>query len=178
MDLFITSKSWMRWATGSNQYSWRAASGTWGKLRVSMRDLDEKLTTGFERLFREKSVKSCRRAKSCLSISRWYPPAGCGIRDSSSGLKWRDDISVRTGLTAEMENPITTGNHIIHTGEKFDSWLQIQNCAKIQAAATPTAEQFQGRGTLRPPSHLKKKRGKLHMTFTESLTGACQKRAK
>ena len=63
MDSSSPSKSWMSRVIGFRPYSWRAASRHLGKLRVSMRDLDEKLTTNFEPVISGKKQQKLKKGE-------------------------------------------------------------------------------------------------------------------
>lgn len=99
--------------------------GTWGKMRVSHRELDEKLSTDFE------PVQSHRKEEK-LSPGE-VVPVDIAIVPSSKiwhkGQKIRIQIAgryIREGwfepLSWETDNK---GNHIIHTGGEYESFLQI-----------------------------------------------------
>ncbi|MFA9463047.1 MAG: CocE/NonD family hydrolase [Velocimicrobium sp.] len=99
--------------------------GTWGKMRVSHRALDEKLSTDYEPV------------QSHLKEDKLSPgeivPVDIAIVPSSKiwhkGQKIRIQVAgkyVREGwfepLSWETDNK---GNHVIHTGGKYDSYLQV-----------------------------------------------------
>lgn len=99
--------------------------GAWGKVRVSHRELDEKLSTDFEPVY------------SHLKEDKLSPgeivPVDIAIVPHSKiwhkGQKLRVQIAgryIREGwfepLTWETNNK---GRHIIHTGGKYDSYLQV-----------------------------------------------------
>lgn len=99
--------------------------GTWGKMRASHRALDEKLSTDFE------PVQS-HLAEEKLNIGE-IVPVDIAIVPSSKiwhkGQKIRVQIAgryIREGwfepLAWDTDNK---GNHVIHTGGVYDSYLQI-----------------------------------------------------
>lgn len=99
--------------------------GAWGKLRVSKRELDEKLSTKYEPVLSGKSEKK-------LSPGEIVPVDIAIVPHSRiwhKGQKLRIQIAgryIREGwfepLQWETDNK---GNHIIHTGGKYDSYLQV-----------------------------------------------------
>ncbi|WP_099467144.1 CocE/NonD family hydrolase [Konateibacter massiliensis] len=99
--------------------------GTWGKMRVSHRALDEKLSTDYEPV------------QSHLKEEKLSPgeivPVDIAIVPSSKiwhkGQKIRIQVAgryIREGwfepLSWETDNK---GNHVVHTGGKYESFLQI-----------------------------------------------------
>lgn len=99
--------------------------GAWGKMRVSHRALDEKLTTKFEPV--QSHLKEEKLAKGDIV------PVDIAIVPYSKiwhkGQKLRVQIAgryIREGwfepLSWETDNK---GDHIIHTGGTYDSYLQI-----------------------------------------------------
>lgn len=99
--------------------------GTWGKMRASHRALDEKLSTDFE------PVQS-HLAEEKLNVGE-IVPVDIAIVPSSKiwhkGQKIRVQIAgryIREGwfepLAWDTDNK---GNHVIHTGGAYDSFLQI-----------------------------------------------------
>lgn len=99
--------------------------GTWGKMRVSHRELDEKLSTDFEPVQSHKKEEKLSKGE--------IVPVQIAIVPSSKiwhkGQKIRIQIAgryIREGwfepLSWETDNK---GNHIIHTGGEYESFLQI-----------------------------------------------------
>lgn len=99
--------------------------GAWGKLRVSRRELDEKLSTNYEPVISGKSEKK-------LSPGEIVPVDIAIVPHSRiwhKGQKLRVQIAgryIREGwfepLQWETDNK---GRHIIHSGGKYESYLQV-----------------------------------------------------
>lgn len=126
MDLFITIKkldeegNWL-----PTHIIGEPHPGTWGKQRVSMRELDEKLTTDYEPVITGKNPAKLAKGE--------IVPVEIAIVPSSKvwhkGQKLRVEVAgryIREGwfepLAWDTDNH---GNHIIHTGGKYDSYLQV-----------------------------------------------------
>lgn len=99
--------------------------GTWGKMRVSRRELDEKLSTDFEPVQSGRSEQKLSKGEivpvdiRIVPISRiWHK--GQKIRIQLSGRYIREGWF--EPLTWETDNK---GTHIVHAGGKYDSFLQI-----------------------------------------------------
>ncbi len=129
MDLFITVKKLSR--TGVEQpitvFNGSAPHpGAWGKLRVSHRELDPELSTNFEPVqSHERELKLSPGEIVPVDIeinptSRiWH--AGETLHLQIAGRYIRDPHWIEP-LIWETDN---AGEHVIHTGGEFDSWLQI-----------------------------------------------------
>ncbi len=99
--------------------------GTWGKMRVSSRDLDLKLSTDFEPVQSGKKVEKLKPGEIVPVDIRIVPIS----RIWHKGEKLRIQLSgryIREGwfepLTWETDNK---GKHIVHAGGMYDSFLQI-----------------------------------------------------
>ena len=99
--------------------------GTWGKMRVSARELDPKLSTDFEPVQSGRSVQKLKPGEIVPVDIRIVPVS----RIWHKGEKLRIQLSgryIREGwfepLTWETDNK---GNHVVHAGGKYDSYLQI-----------------------------------------------------
>jgi predicted acyl esterase len=99
--------------------------GTWGKLRVSHREIDEERTTKYEPWHPHTSEQKLKPGE--------IVPVDIAIVPSSrffhSGQRIRTQIAgryIREGwfepLSWDTDNK---GDHIIHTGGQYDSWLHI-----------------------------------------------------
>jgi uncharacterized protein len=126
MDLFINIRkldqdgNWLP-ITGLGE----AHPGGWGKLRVSRRELDEKWSTDFQPVpahRREQKLKSGEIVPVDIEIwptSRiWHKGQQLRVTVGGHYIKenWFLPLSWET---------INKGNHIIHSGGKYDSFLQI-----------------------------------------------------
>lgn len=126
MDMFINVQkadsqgNWIPWLTLNEPHP-----GAWGKMRVSRRELDEKKT------------KKYWPVQAQLREVKLQPgeivPVDIAIVPSSrvwhKGQKLRIQIAgnyIREGwfepLSWDVDNK---GKHIIHTGGKYDSWIQV-----------------------------------------------------
>lgn len=99
--------------------------GTWGKMRVSHRALDEKLSTNYEPVqshLKEEKLKPGEIVPVDIAIvpisKLWH--AGQKIRIQLSGRYIREGWF--EPLAWDTDNK---GNHIVHAGGKYDSFLQI-----------------------------------------------------
>ncbi|MDL2293007.1 CocE/NonD family hydrolase [Ruminococcaceae bacterium OttesenSCG-928-D13] len=99
--------------------------GAWGKMRVSRRKLDEKLSTSFQPVqahLVDEKLKPGEIVPVDIEIvphSRiWHK--GQKIRVQVAGRYIREDWF--EPLVWDTDNK---GRHVIHTGGKYDSWLQI-----------------------------------------------------
>lgn len=100
--------------------------GAWGKLRVSRRELDEKLSTHYEPVLSGKSEKKLKPGEivpvdiAIVPHSRiWHK--GQKLRVQVAGRYIRDEGWFEP-LQWETDNK---GRHIIHSGGKYDSYLQV-----------------------------------------------------
>ena len=99
--------------------------GAWGKLRVSRRKLDDKLSTDYnpvQAFTDEEKLKPGQAVPVDIEIvplSRFWH-AGQRIRVQISGRYIRDEWF--EALTWDTDNK---GNHIVYTGAQYDSYLQI-----------------------------------------------------
>ncbi|MDK2808423.1 MAG: uncharacterized protein PWP24_1158 [Clostridiales bacterium] len=126
MDLFVNIQkadangSWLPWNTLDEPHP-----GAWGKMRVSMRELDEKLSTKFN------PVLKCKREQKLAKGE--IVPVDIAIVPSAriwhKGQKLRIQVAgryIREGwfepLSWDTDNH---GNHIIHTGGQYESFLQV-----------------------------------------------------
>ena len=126
MDMFVNIQkadsqgNWIPWLTLNEPHP-----GAWGKMRVSRRELDEKKT------------KKYWPVQAQLREVKLQPgevvPVDIAIVPSSriwhKGQKLRIQIAgnyIREGwfepLSWDVDNK---GKHIIHTGGKYDSWIQV-----------------------------------------------------
>ena len=126
MDLFITMKkldedgNWLPCSILGEPHP-----GPWGKLRVSHRELDEKLSTDFEPVQshkRELKLKKGEIVEVQIPIvpTSWMFHKGQSLRIEVAGRYIREGWF--EPLSWETDNH---GRHIIHTGGKFKSFLQI-----------------------------------------------------
>lgn len=100
--------------------------GAWGKLRVSRRELDEKLSTDFQPIpahRREQKLKPGEVVPVDIEIwpySRiWHKGEQLRVLVSGHYIRpegWFEPLSWKTN---------NKGNHIIHSGGKYDSYLQV-----------------------------------------------------
>ena len=144
MDMFINVQkadsqgNWIPWLTLNEPHP-----GAWGKMRVSRRELDEKKT------------KKYWPVQAQLREVKLQPgeivPVDIAIVPSSriwhKGQKLRIQIAgnyIREGwfepLSWDVDNK---GKHIIHTGGKYDSWIQVPYIpAKIEEQFAKLGMQF------------------------------------
>lgn len=99
--------------------------GSWGKLRVSHRALDEKLSTEFNPVLSHLKEEKLKPGEivpvdiGIVPISRiWHK--GQQLRIQLSGRYIREGWF--EPLSWETDNK---GNHVVHTGGKYESYLQI-----------------------------------------------------
>lgn len=99
--------------------------GTWGKMRVSRRELDEKLSTDYEPVQSGKNEQKLSPGEIVPVDIRLVPIS----RIWHKGQKLRIQLAgryIREGwfepLTWETDNK---GTHVVHAGGKYDSFLQI-----------------------------------------------------
>lgn len=126
MDMFVniqklsTAGEWLPIAVLGE-----AHPGAWGKMRVSHRALDEKLTTNFQPIqshVKEEKLSAGEIVPVDIEIvptSRFWHK-GQAIRIQVAGHYIREGWF--EPLTWETDNH---GEHIIHSGGKYDSYLQI-----------------------------------------------------
>ena len=99
--------------------------GSWGKMRVSRRDLDAKQTTKFEPVQSHQKEEKLQKGEivpvdiAIVPSSKiWHK--GQQLRVQIAGRYIREDWF--EPLTWETDNK---GRHIIHTGGKYDSYLHV-----------------------------------------------------
>ncbi|WP_099466632.1 CocE/NonD family hydrolase [Konateibacter massiliensis] len=99
--------------------------GAWGKIRVSCRELDEKLSTSFNPVRSGKSVEKLKTGEIVPVDIAIVPSA----RIWHKGQKLRIQVAgryIREGwfepLAWDAENK---GKHIIHTGGEYESFIQV-----------------------------------------------------
>jgi predicted acyl esterase len=126
MDLFINIRkldengNWLPVTVLDNPHP-----GSWGKLRVSRRELDEKLSTDFQPVLSHRKEEKLKTGEIVpVDIEIWPQSKiwhkGQQLRVIVSGHYISEDWFLP--LSYEVNNK---GNHIIHTGGKYDSYLQI-----------------------------------------------------
>jgi predicted acyl esterase len=126
MDLFINIRkldengNWLPVTVLDNPHP-----GAWGKLRVSRRELDEKLSTDFQPILSHRKEEKLKPGEIVpVDIEIWPQSKiwhkGQQLRVIVSGYYISEDWFLP--LSYEVNNK---GNHIIHTGGKYDSYLQI-----------------------------------------------------
>lgn len=126
MDLFVNIQkadgegNWLPWNTLNEPHP-----GAWGKLRVSMRELDEKLSTKFNPILKCKNVQKLAKGEIVPVDIAIVPSA----RIWHKGQRLRVQIAgryIREGwfepLSWDTDNH---GKHIIHTGGEYASFLQV-----------------------------------------------------
>lgn len=126
MDLFVNVQkadekgNWLAWHTLNEPHP-----GAWGKLRVSCRELDEKLSTNFNPVLSGKSVEKLQPGEIVPVDIAIVPSA----RIWHKGQKLRIQIAgryIREGwfepLSWDTDNK---GKHIIHTGGQYESFIQV-----------------------------------------------------
>lgn len=126
MDLFITIKkldedgNWLPTSILGEPHP-----GAWGKLRVSMRDLDEKLTTSFEPVISGKNPQKLKKGEIvpvdiAINPTCWLWHKGQRLRLEVAGRYIREGWF--EPLAWDTDN---RGDHVIHTGGRYASVLQI-----------------------------------------------------
>lgn len=126
MDLFINIQkadekgNFLPWTTLNEPHP-----GAWGKMRVSARELDPKLSTKFNPVLSGKSVQKLAEGE-IVPVDIAIVPS---CRIWHKGQKLRIQIAgryIREGwfepLSWDTDN---RGRHIIHTGGRFESFLQV-----------------------------------------------------
>ncbi len=126
MDLFVNiqkadaSGRWIPWFTLNEPHP-----GAWGKMRVSRRELDEKLSTKFCPVLAQKRELKLSKGEivpvdiAIVPSSRFWHK-GERIRVQIAGRYIRE--SWFEPLAWDTDNH---GNHIIHTGGQYESFLQV-----------------------------------------------------
>ncbi len=126
MDLFITIKkldengNWLPTYILGEPHP-----GTWGKLRVSCRELDPKKSTDFEPVLSHRSIQKLKPGEIVpvdipLVPTSWIWHKGQQLRVEIAGRYIREGWF--EPLSWETDNH---GQHIIHTGGEHESFLQI-----------------------------------------------------
>ena len=129
MDLFI----WIKKLGTDGQYipvhcMKEAYRGAWGYMRVSARELDENLATDFQPIQAHKRALKLSPGEIVpVDIEIWphsrFWHAGEALRIEVGGsfirTEWYEDAKM--GFATDNNNAI----HVIHTGGKYDSFLQI-----------------------------------------------------
>lgn len=100
--------------------------GAWGKLRVSHRALDPKLSTDFQPVLSHIKEEKLQLGEIVpVDIEIWpssrFWHKGQSLRVEIAGRYIREEGWFKP-LSWEPDN---VGNHIIHTGGKYDSYLQV-----------------------------------------------------
>lgn len=126
MDLFVNIQkadadgNWIPWNTLDEPHP-----GAWGKLRVSARELDEKLSTKYNPVLKHKTVQKLS-AGEIVPVDIAIVPSA---RIWHKGEKLRIQIAgryIREGwfepLAWDTDNK---GKHIIHTGGQYESFIQV-----------------------------------------------------
>lgn len=126
MDIFVNIQkaddkgNWLPWNTLDEPHP-----GAWGKMRVSMRELDEKLSTKFNPVQKMKNVQKLAPGEVVPVDIAIVPSA----RIWHKGQKLRIQVAgryIREGwfepLAWDTDNH---GKHIIHTGGQYESFIQV-----------------------------------------------------
>jgi len=126
MDMFVNVQkadedgNWIPWNTLDEPHP-----GAWGKLRVSAREKDEKLSTKFNPVLKFKKVQKLQSGEIVPVDIPIVPSA----RIWHKGQKLRIQVAgryIREGwfepLAWDTENK---GKHIIHTGGQYESFIQV-----------------------------------------------------
>lgn len=126
MDMFVNIQkadeagNWLPWYTLNEPHP-----GAWGKMRVSMRELDEKLSTKFNPILKCKEAKKLSKGEIVPVDIAIVPSA----RIWHKGQKLRIQVAgryIREGwfepLAWDTDNH---GKHIIHTGGQYESFIQV-----------------------------------------------------
>jgi predicted acyl esterase len=100
--------------------------GAWGKVRVSHRELDEKLSTDFQPVQAHRQEEKLKPGEIVPVEIEIYPYSriwhkGQQLRVLLSGRYIRDEGWFER-LAWDADNK---GNHVIHSGGKYDSYLQV-----------------------------------------------------
>lgn len=82
--------------------------GTWGKMRISHRALDEEKSTHFQPIQSHLKEEKSSPVKSFPWMWNWCPSAASGTRGSRSVSRSPATISVRAGLSRSSGIPTTT----------------------------------------------------------------------
>ena len=126
MDLFITVRkldedgTWLPVHVLGQEHP-----GAWGRMRVSRRELDEKLSTDFQPVQAHRKDEKLRPGEIVpvdieIWPTSWIWHEGQKLRVIVSGHYVREDWWLPVDYKIDNK-----GEHIIHTGGKFDSYLQI-----------------------------------------------------
>lgn len=126
MDLFVNIQkadadgNWLPWNTLNEPHP-----GAWGKLRVSMRELDENLSTKYNPILKCKQSQKLSKGEIVPVDIAIVPSA----RIWHKGQKLRIQVAgryIREGwfepLAWDTDNK---GTHIIHTGGQYESFIQV-----------------------------------------------------
>jgi len=99
--------------------------GAWGKIRVSHRELDEDLSTDFQPVMAHRRELKLSKGEIVPIDVEFYPHSRMWHKGEQLRLRFAGRY-IREGwfepFSWETNNK---GNHIIHTGGKYDSYLQI-----------------------------------------------------
>jgi hypothetical protein len=99
--------------------------GAWGKLRVSHRELDPKWSSDFQPVAAHRKEEKLKPGEVVLAEIEFYPYSrfwhkGQSLRLRVAGRYIREGWFERANWWADNK-----GNHVIHSGGKYDSYLQI-----------------------------------------------------
>jgi len=99
--------------------------GTWGKMRVSARQLDAKLSTDYRPIQEHKDSQKLSPGEIVPIDVEFYPTS----RLWHKGQQLRVQIAghyIREGWFERLEwDTLNKGQHVIHTGGQYESYLQI-----------------------------------------------------
>ena len=99
--------------------------GAWGKMRVSARTLDPKLSTDYRPIQAHNDLQKLKPGEIVPIDVEFYPTS----RLWHKGQQLRIQIAghyIREGLFERLEwDTINKGQHVIHTGGQYESYLQI-----------------------------------------------------
>ena len=126
MDMFVNIQKadadgkWMPWWTLGEEHP-----GAWGKMRVSHRKLDEKLSTKFQPVQAHTEIQKLAKGEIAQVDIEIVPSS----RIWHKGEKLRIQVAgryIREGwfepFSWETDN---VGRHVIHTGGKYESFIQV-----------------------------------------------------
>jgi predicted acyl esterase len=95
-----------------------------GQMRVSQRDLDDKMSTGYQPVQKFQGEKKLKRGE--------IVPVEIAILPSSTLFRKGESLSLTIQGYSPVDHPlmvydwlINKGRHVIYTGSKYDSYLQI-----------------------------------------------------
>jgi len=99
-------------------------NGTAGCLRASLRELDEKLSTEFQPRYTFKNEQKLKKGE-IVPLEIEINPTSKIWHEGEKLVVFLSNWRNIGGIDIYEHDSITKGNHVIHTGKGFDSYIQI-----------------------------------------------------